>query len=137
MKLYLRKPLGYLVPVFALSCFMLLIYGAYVPHKAAEIQKVVCIKFKSGISQAQIEQHFNDFAAMKNQMRDVVAYSAGQVQSDAQFPEAYDVVHYLTFRSAESADLYAKHEIQQKFMADHRDQWADILELNSNIEKKK
>lgn len=137
MKSYYKKPLGYLVPVFALSCFMLIIYGAYVPHKAAEIQKVVCIKFKPGISQSEIEQHFSDFAAMKNKMSDVVAYSAGQVQSDTEGAGDYDVVHYLTFRTVESADLYAKHDARQAFLSTHQSQWANVLELNSSIEKKK
>jgi hypothetical protein len=48
---------------------MLVIYGAYVPHKPAETQRVICIKFKPGTSKEDIEKHFRDFASMKSAVK--------------------------------------------------------------------
>ncbi|PWJ56779.1 stress responsive alpha/beta barrel protein [Dyadobacter jejuensis] len=135
MNQYIKKTLGYLVPVFALGCFMLIIHGAYVPHKSAEIQRVVCIKFKPGVTAQDLEQHFSEFATMKNKIKDVVAYSAGKVQA-SEAGKSYDVVHYLTFRTVESADEYVQHASRKEFIDRNHDKWSEVLELNSNIEKK-
>lgn len=130
-----NKTLGYLVPVFFLCVFMLVIYGAYVPHKAAEIQRVVCVKFKPGTSEATIQKHLRDFAAMKNQVSDVVAYSAGHVQKSAGAENQFDVVHYLTFRTVESAEKYVSNADREAFIKNNQDKWSNVLEVNSNIEK--
>ncbi|CAG4998863.1 hypothetical protein DYBT9275_02096 [Dyadobacter sp. CECT 9275] len=130
-----NKTIGYLVPVFALCCFMLVIYGAYVPHKAAETQRVVCIKFKPGTSSEVIEKHFRDFAAMKNHVKDVVAYSAGHVQESEGTNNQFDVVHYLTFRTNESAQAYANNIDRKEFVENNQSKWDNVLEMNSNIEK--
>jgi hypothetical protein len=130
-----NKTLGYLVPVFFMCVFMLVIYGAYVPHKPAEIQRVVCIKFKPGTSNEVIEKHFRDFATMKNSVKDLVAYSAGQVQTSEGAANQFDVVHYLTFRTVESAQKYASNADRQEFVKNNEVKWDKVLEMNSNIEK--
>ena len=130
-----NKTIGYLVPVFALCVFMLVIYGAYVPHKAAETQRVVCIKFKPGTTQEDMEKHMRDFATMKNSVKDVVAYSAGHVQKNGSADTQFDVVHYLTFRTDEAAQKYAANSDRKAFVKNNEAQWDKVLELNSNIEK--
>lgn len=130
-----NKTIGYLIPVFALCVFMLIIYGAYVPHKAAETQKVVCIKFRSGATTEDIEKHMREFAVLKNKVKDVVAYSAGKVQETNSGDEAFDVVHYLTFRTHESAQNYAANVDRISFVKANEGNWENVLELNSSIEK--
>lgn len=130
-----NKTLGYLVPVFALCVFMLVIYGAYVPHKPAEIQRVVCIKFKPGTTAQEVEKHLRDFASMKNAVKDVVAYSAGHVQKSGSSQEEFDVIHYLTFRTNESAQEYTANADRLEFVKANEGHWDKVLEMNSNIEK--
>ena len=114
---------------------MLVIYGAYVPHKPAETQRVVCIKFKPGTSSEVIEKHFRDFASMKNHVKDVVAYSAGHVQKAEGTNNQFDVVHYLTFRTDESAQAYGNNIDRKEFVDKNQSNWDNVLEMNSNIEK--
>ena len=130
-----NKTLGYLLPVFLLSIFMLIIYGAYVPHKPAETQRVVCIKFKSGTTSEEIEKHMRDFAVLKNNVSDVVAYSAGRVQKTEGSENEYDVVHYLTFRTDEAAKKYALNADRTLFVKNNESHWDKVLEMNSSIEK--
>jgi hypothetical protein len=130
-----NKTLGYLVPVFALCVFMLVIYGAYVPHKPAEIQRVVCIKFKPGTTSQEVEKHLRDFATMKNAVKGVVAYTAGHVQKSENNDNEFDVIHYLTFRTSESASEYALNADRLQFVKNNEAHWDNVLEMNSNIEK--
>jgi hypothetical protein len=130
-----NKTIGYLIPVFFMCVFMLVIYGAYVPHKQAEIQRVVCIKFKPGTSAEMVEKHLRDFATMKNSVKELVAYSAGHVQKTDKEATQFDVIHYLTFRTTESALQYAKNADREEFVKNNEAKWDDVLEMNSNIEK--
>lgn len=130
-----NKTIGYLIPVFFLCVFMLVIYGAYVPHKQAEIQRVVCIKFKPGTSAEMVEKHLRDFASMKNNVKELVAYSAGHVQKTEGTADQFDVVHYLTFRTNESAQQYALNADREEFVKNNEAKWANVLEMNSHIEK--
>jgi hypothetical protein len=130
-----NKTIGYLIPVFFMCVFMLVIYGAYVPHKQAEIQRLVCIKFKPGTSAEMVEKHLRDFAAMKNSAKELVAYSAGHVQNSGGTANEFDVVHYLTFRTKESADQYALNADREEFVKNNEAKWGKVLEINSNIEK--
>ncbi len=130
-----NKTIGYLIPVFCMCIFMLIIYGAYVPHKQAEIQRVVCIKFKPGTSAEMVEKHLRDFAAMKNNVKELVAYSAGHVQKSEGTSAQFDVVHYLTFRTTESAQQYALNADREEFVKNNEAKWDKVLEMNSNIEK--
>ncbi|WP_342085829.1 Dabb family protein [Dyadobacter sp. OTU695] len=130
-----NKTLGYLVPIFALCVFMLVIYGAYVPHKPAEIQRVVCIKFKPGTTSQEVEKHLRDFAVMKKSVKDVVAYSAGHVQKADNSGEEFDVIHYLTFRTKEAAQEYTLNADRVEFVKANEAHWDKVLEMNSNIEK--
>lgn len=130
-----NKTLGYLLPVFLLSIFMLVIYGAYVPHKPAETQRVVCIKFKPGTTSEDIEKHMRDFAGLKNNVDDVVAYSAGRVQNTNGSVNEYDVIHYLTFRTNEAAKNYVLNADRKAFVKNNESHWDKVLEMNSSIEK--
>ncbi|TLV04044.1 hypothetical protein FEN17_03065 [Dyadobacter luticola] len=114
---------------------MLVIYGAYVPHKPAEIQRVVCIKFKPGTTPEDIDKHMRDFATMKNAVKDVVAYTAGHVQNSQPEQNEFDVIHYLTFRTKEAAQGYEANADRKLFNKTNEANWSKVLEMNSNIEK--
>ncbi|TDE17787.1 hypothetical protein E0F88_05805 [Dyadobacter psychrotolerans] len=114
---------------------MLVIYGAYVPHKAAETQRVVCIKFKAGTTPEDIEKHMRDFASLKNNVKDVVAYSAGRVEKNNEADGQFDVIHYLTFRTKEGAQQYVANADRKAFIKGNEANWDKVLELNSSIEK--
>lgn len=135
MKSRNNKTIGYLIPVFILGLFTLIIYGAYVPHKPAETQRVVCIKFKAGTTDQEIEKHMSDFASLKNNVNDVVGYSAGRIEKSANGQSEYDVIHYLTFRTNDAAKKYASNEARNAFVKSNEAHWDKVLELNSNIEK--
>ena len=130
-----NKTIGYLIPVFVLGLFMLIIYGAYVPHKIAESQRIVCVKFKPGTSAELIEKHMREFASLRSSVPDVVAYSAGKVSESTGSTNSYDVVHYLTFRTGEAAEKYANHPKRLAFVEANQDAWEHVLEINSDIQK--
>ncbi|MBB5283547.1 hypothetical protein HNQ92_001673 [Rhabdobacter roseus] len=130
-----NKTVGYLVPVFVLGLFMLIIYGAYVPHKVAESQRIVCVKFKPGTSNDAIEKHMREFAALRTSISDVVAYSGGKVSESTGGTSSYDVVHYLTFRTGDAAEKYTTHPKRLAFIEANQGAWEHVLEINSDIQK--
>jgi hypothetical protein len=72
---------------------------------------------------------------MKNAVKDVVAYSAGHVQKSGENENQFDVIHYLTFRTKEGAQLYAANADRKAFVNANQTNWDNVLEMNSNIEK--
>jgi hypothetical protein len=130
-----NKTIGYLLPVFVLSLFMLIIYGAYTPHQAAAVQRVVCVKFKAGTPAAEIDKHMKEFANLRREIPAIVGYSGGKVLSNASSNQDFDVIHYLTFRNEEGIAEYNKHPKHNDFIKNNSTHWAKVLELNSEIEK--
>ena len=129
-----KKFWGYIKPVFGLCVFMLIIYGAYTPSQQAEIQKIVCVKFKSGVSDAEKEQHLKEFAQLRREIPQMVAYSAGKTIDIATDTE-YDVVHYLTFRTKDDIVVFKNHPKYQQFVKNHEALWEKELMVDANIMK--
>ncbi len=130
-----NKTLGYLLPVFILSVFMLIIYGAYTPHQKAEVQRVVCIKFKAGTPVAEVEKHMQEFSNLRRQIPAIVGYSGGKVLNKENLAQDFDVIHYLTFRNEEGIETYNQHPKHAEFVKSNSPYWEKVLELNSEIEK--
>ncbi len=124
-----------MLPVFVLGVFMLIIYGAYTPHQKAEIQRVVCVKFKADATQADIDQHLREFASLRREIPDIVGYSAGRVLANESTNGEFDVVHYITFRNEEGIASFTKHPKRLEFVASNKAHWDNILEVNSDIQK--
>ncbi len=129
-----KKFFGYIKPVFGLCVFMLIIYGAYTPSQKAEIQKIVCIKFKPGASAATIEQHMNQFAQLRREIPQMVAYTGGKTLSVTGKSE-YDAMHYLTFRTEDDITTFQNHPKYQEFVKNNEAIWEKELVIDANIQK--
>ncbi|MEI7584843.1 Dabb family protein [Runella sp.] len=129
-----KKIIGYMKPVFALCVFMLIIYGAYTPSQNAEIQKIVCIKFKAGTSTADVERHMNEFAQLRREIHQMVAYSGGKTLS-VDGKSDYDAMHYLTFRTKEDITTFQNHPKYQEFVKNNQAIWDKELVIDANILK--
>lgn len=96
------------------------------------IQRIVCFKFKSGVSQTAVEKHMADFAGLEGAIEQIKHYSAGPV-INKESPE-YDSVHYLRFESTDAIDIYYHHDAHQRFISENRESWESVLVLDSAIE---
>lgn len=123
----------YMLPVVLLGVFMLVIYGAYTPPQQVKLQRIVCVKFKADATPADVEKHLHEFAGLRRQISDVVGYSAGRVLENENGD--FDVVHYLTFRDQAGIKSYDESPERKAFIAANKDHWANVLEINSGIEK--
>ena len=130
-----NKTLGYLIPVFILGLFMLIIYGAYTPHQQAEMQRIVCIKFKADTPAAEIDKHMKEFANLRRQIPAIVGYTGGKVLDKENSGQDFDVVHYLTFRNEAGIETYDQHPSHLEFIKGNSPYWDKVLELNSDIVK--
>src|SRR5689334_7045738 len=66
------------------------------------IQRIVCFKFRPGVTPAQIDQHMRGFQGLKDSIPYILSYSAGNtVPGDLEGKGEYDVMHYSTYRSEE------------------------------------
>ncbi|HEV7347185.1 Dabb family protein [Telluribacter sp.] len=124
-----------MLPVFVMGLFMLIIYGAYTPHQKAEMQRIVCVKFKAGTSQADVDKHLREFASLRRDIPDIVGYSAGRVLTNTDSNGEFDVVHYLTFRNGDGIEAYNRHPKRAAFVDSNKALWENILEVNSEIQK--
>lgn len=98
------------------------------------IQRIVCFKFKPGISSAAMAQHMQDFAGLKPAIAQIQEYRAGMTKpGDFNSPPEYDVMHYMTFASMEDIDRYIPHPAHQSFIARNKETWEKVLVLNSEI----
>ncbi len=129
------KVVGYMIPVFLLGLFMLIIYGAYTPHQKAEMQRIVCVKFKAGTSAADVDKHMREFSNLRRQIPAIVGYSGGKVLNNENPTQDFDVIHYLTFRNEEGVETYNHHPKHTEFVETNSPHWANVLELNSDIIK--
>jgi hypothetical protein len=99
------------------------------------IQRIVCFKFKPGVSAEAIRQHMQDFSAMKDAIPQILEYRGGRTKpGDNNSAPAFDAMHYLVYASMEDIDLYIPHEAHQRFIARNRDSWESVLVLNSEID---
>lgn len=121
-------------PVFGLCVFMLIIYGAYTPSQNAEIQKIVCIKFKAGTPATDVERHMNEFAQLRREIPQMVAYSGGKTLSVAGKSD-YDAMHYLTFRTKDDITTFQNHPKYQTFVKNNQAIWDKELVIDANISK--
>ncbi|MCU0340794.1 MAG: Dabb family protein [Spirosomaceae bacterium] len=129
-----KKIIGYFKPIFGLCVFMLIIYGAYTPSQNAEIQKIVCIKFKEGVSTTDKEQYMLEFAKLRREIPQMVAYTAGKTLSVTGKPD-FDAMHYLTFRTEDDIVTFQNHPKYKAFVKNHQALWEKELVVDANIQK--
>lgn len=99
------------------------------------VQRIVCFKFKPGITEAEITAHMAAFADLQAAVPVIVHYRGGRTmpgENDRQ-PD-YDSLHYLTFEDRPDIDTYFHHAAHQQFIADHQHLWDRVLVLNAAID---
>jgi hypothetical protein len=96
-------------------------------------QRIVCFKFKPGVTGDAIQQHMDDFAALKDAIPQIVAYSGGRTVVHGDASDAYDTLHYMTFDSLDAIDGYFAHEAHRRFIDANKAHWANVLVLNAPL----
>ena len=129
-----KKIIGYFKPVFAMCLFMLIIYGAYTPSQKAERQQIVCVKFKANTSTSQVERYMHEFAQLRREIPQMVAYSAGKTLAINGQPD-YDVMHYVTFRTGDDIAVFQNHPKHQEFIKNNESLFEKTLVINADIQK--
>ena len=62
------------------------------------IQRIVCFKFKDGVSAEAVQQHMQDFAGMKALIPQIQDYRGGLTKpGDLNAPPDFDTMHYMSF----------------------------------------
>jgi hypothetical protein len=100
----------------------------------AQIQRIVCFKFKPGTTQEAIEKHMRGFAGLKDSITYILSYQAGPtVTGDLSDKGEYDVMHYCTYRNEEEIKLYSVHPVHKRFIQQNKDIWEKVLVINSQV----
>jgi Stress responsive A/B Barrel Domain len=99
----------------------------------ARIQRIVCFKFKPGITAEARQKHMRGFAGLKDSISYILSYHAGPTVKADMGELEYDVMHYTTYRNEEEIKLYAVHPVHQRFIRDNKAVWEKVLVINSAI----
>jgi hypothetical protein len=103
-------------------------------HAEANIQRIVCFKFKPGTTPEAIGQHMRGFAGLKDSISYILSYQAGPtVLADLNEKPEYDVMHYTTYRNEEEIKLYAVHPVHKRFIEQNKAIWDKVLVINSKV----
>lgn len=129
-----RESKGYVLILFLFCLLGLLIYGAYSPARKAQKQQIMCFSFKEGIKTGVIEKHMHDFAGLKHEIPQIVGYSAGKTFAADAAGVDYDVVHYITFQSADDLKAFQRSAAYQRFVADNQAAWARQFTVTADIQ---
>jgi Stress responsive A/B Barrel Domain len=97
-------------------------------------QMVICYKFNENIDKIAIDAHMADFTDLKRNNAEIVNYSAGYtLSSEANQKPAYDVMHYLTFKTDEDIEKFKNSQSYKSFIAKHKTEWKTEFVLNAEI----
>ena len=100
----------------------------------AQIQRIVCFKFKAGTTPEAIQQHMRGFANLKDSISYILSYQAGPtVFADLTEKPEYDVMHYCTYRNEDEIKLYSVHPVHQRFIKQNQAIWEKVLVINSQV----
>jgi hypothetical protein len=136
------------IVLVGLSCFLLSACNQQAPTSAtaqeapvaaslpaeANIQRIVCFKFKPGTTPEAIQQHMRGFAGLKDSISYILSYHAGPtVLADLTEKPEYDVMHYTTYRNEEEIKLYSVHPVHQRFIEQNNAIWDKVLVINSQV----
>lgn len=132
----LQKIFGYTKPLGAFAVFMFVVYGAYTPNQNASVQRVVCVKFKPGTTEDQVQAHMHDFANLRREISEIVAYSAGKTFSSSNAKNSgFEVMHYITFRSESDVKQFEQDADNVAFIKSHQKNWEKVWTMNASINK--
>jgi len=101
-----------------------------------KFQRMVCFKFKAGISAEAKAQHMSGFAALAKEIPLILSYRAGKtIKGESKTEPEYDVMHYLTFEKEQDILQYDGHPAHKKFVDGNKASWEKVIALNGGIEK--
>lgn len=101
-----------------------------------QFQRIVCFKFKAGISPEAKAKHVADFAAFVKAMPQVLSYRAGKtVKGESKADPEYDIMHYLTFEKEADILQYDVNPAHKKFVEANKISWDKVIAVNGAIEK--
>ena len=100
-----------------------------------KIQRIVCFKFKQGVSEEAIARHMTDFAAMQAAIPQIRDYRGGRTcPGDNNRAPDFDAMHYLIFDNMDDIEIYRPHPAHQNFISRNRESWEQVLVLNATID---
>jgi hypothetical protein len=82
---------------------------------AGAVRHVVVFRFKPDASPDKIRQITEAFAALKNQIPDVLAFEHGVNNSPEKLNQGFTHVYQLTFTNAAARDVYLVHPAHKAF----------------------
>jgi len=101
-----------------------------------QFQRIVCFKFKAGISAEAKAKHVADFAAFVKAIPQVLSYRAGKtVKGESKVDPEYDIMHYLTFGKEADILQYDVNPAHKKFVEANKESWDKVIAVNGAIEK--
>ena len=101
-----------------------------------KFQRVVCFKFKPGLSEEAKTKHMHEFAAFVKGIPQVLSYRAGKtVKGESKTEPEYDSFHYLTFEKEQDIIAYDIHAAHKQFVESNKDSWEKVVAVNAAIEK--
>lgn len=102
------------------------------PH----FQRIVCFKFKAGVSAEKKAKHAADFAAFVKVVPQVLSYRAGKtVKGESKTEPEYDIMHYVTFEKEADIIQYDVNPAHKKFIDANKESWDKVIVVNAAIEK--
>lgn len=92
------------------------------------VQRIVCFKFKEGVSPAERARHMADFSGMKEAIPQIRSYSGGATipNKNGETPE-WDSMHYLTYADAHEMAVYVDAPAHKAFVERNRSLWEKVL----------
>jgi Stress responsive A/B Barrel Domain len=101
-----------------------------------QFQRIVCFKFKAGLSAEAKTKHITDFAAFVKAVPQVLSYRAGKtVKGENKNDLEFDIMHYMTFEKEQDIVQYDAHPAHKKFVEANKDSWEKVIAVNGAIEK--
>lgn len=130
-----QKFFQYLLPVFVLSLFMLIIYGAYTPNRQASMQYVLCTKFTEQSSPEQQDTYMKELAKLRREVEGVIGFSAGRVVEVSALNSGYDVLHTFTFTDEASVKGFLTSAAYEDFKRNYQPLTETFHELTTTVQK--
>lgn len=98
------------------------------------VQRVVCFKFKSAITEQEINQHMQSFANLKNEISCILSYHGGRTLLDKEKEPDFDSMHYITFNNEDDVALYSNHPATLQFIQENKNGWESVFVLNGTVD---
>ena len=101
-----------------------------------QFQRIVCFKFKAGITPEAKAKHVADFASFVKAIPQVLSYRAGKtVKGESKTEPEYDIMHCLTFEKEADILQYDVNPAHKKFVEANKESWDKVIAVNGAIEK--